>query len=91
MRMNYKGVSCPVCGQEFKEGDDIVVFVLQKIPLFYHNVQALVVSLNDLDYIPPAVDGSGYTGNPDGVFSGIDSNKNARFSSIGWPASSGLT
>lgn len=25
MRMNYKGVSCPVCGQEFKEGDDIVV------------------------------------------------------------------
>ena len=23
--MNYKGVSCPVCKQEFKEGDDIVV------------------------------------------------------------------
>ena len=23
--MNYKGVSCPVCGQPFQEGDDIVV------------------------------------------------------------------
>ncbi len=23
--MNYKGISCPVCGQEFHEGDDVVV------------------------------------------------------------------
>lgn len=59
-----------------EEGDTVCLGLLPGQIRHFHSLQPEFplkvphMGWNDLDYIPPAVDGSGCTGNPDGVFSG---------------------